>query len=76
MKIFGLYIRETTDELWSSPILYSTNVVKLREAMLAIMGEGTVCVGSNDVTNSPDMNSYVEICGNCFAKIIEMPTVI
>lgn len=76
MKIFGLYTRENTDAMWKSPILYSTNIQKLRVLMRAISGEGTVHVGSNDITNSPNMNSYTEFYGNCLAKIDEMPTLI
>jgi len=75
MKVFGLYIREA-HETWGHPILYSTSVVKLREVMRTSIGGRTVHVGSNDVTNSPYMNSYVEINGICLAKITEMPTLI
>lgn len=76
MKIYGLCILKGGEELWREPILYSTDVQKLRSVMLKVTGQDTVYIGTTDVTNAPDMNCHTKVGKVPYAKIIEMPTLI
>lgn len=76
MKIYGLCVLKENEVLWGEPILYSTNVQKLRNVMLKVTGQDTVYIGTTDATNSPDMNCHTKVGKVPYAKIIEMPTLI
>ena len=76
MKIYGLCVLKGDDVLWREPILYSTDIRKLRNVMLNITGQDTVYIGTTDIDNAPDMNCHTKVGKAPYAKIIEMPTLV
>ena len=76
MKIFALHILHKELEPYSNPVLYSTEIEKLRKVMLNVTGQHTCYVGSTDVTNERNMNSYTDQAKLPSAKICQVPTLI
>ena len=76
MKIYGLCVLKGDEVLWREPILYSTDIRKLRNVMLKITGQDTVYIGTTDIDNAPDMNCYTKVGKIPCVKIIEMPTLV
>lgn len=74
MKIFALYVLYKELEPYGNPVLYSTDIEKLRKVMLNVTGQHTCYLGSMDVTNERNMNSYTEPGKLPSAKICEVPT--
>lgn len=76
MKVYGLCILQSEDALWKQPVLYSTDIEKLRNVMLKLTDQDTVYIGTTDVTNAPDMNCHTKVGKIPYAKIIAMPTLV
>ena len=76
MKVYGLCILKEEEVLWREPVLYSTDILKLRDVMLKLTGQGTVYIGTTDVDNAPNMNCHTKVGKVPYAKIIEMPTLV
>ena len=76
MKVYGLCILQSEDALWKQPVLYSTDIKKLRNVMLKLTNQDTVYIGTTDIDNAPDMNCHTKEGKVPYAKIIEMPTLV
>ena len=76
MKVFGLRILQGNAVKWEAPIVYSTDILKLRKLMVDLTGTHVIQLGSTDVTNEPEMNCHTELGKVPFGKISEMPTLL
>ena len=76
MKVYGLCIIQLEDALWEQPVLYSTEIKKLRNVMLKLTNQDTVYIGTTVIDNAPDMNCHTKVGKVPYAKIIEMPTLV
>ena len=76
MKVYGLRILQSEDALWEQPVLYSTDIKKLRNVMLKLTNQDTVYIGTTDIDNAPYMNCHTKEGKVPYAKIIEMPTLV
>ena len=73
MKIFALHILHKE---YINPVLYSTDIEKLRKVMLNVTGQHICYIESTDVTNERNMNSYTDQAKLPSAKICQVPTLI
>jgi len=76
VKIFALYVINKRDTEYGKPVIYSTNINKLRDSMLTMTNQNGCYLGSTDVTNEPHMNCHTEEGKFPYAKIVEVPTLI
>ena len=76
MKIFALYVLQADDMVYGKPIIYSTDIRKLRSVMCTITGATTCHIGTTDVTNEPQMNCHTPEGVRPYGKIVEVPTLI
>lgn len=76
MKIFALYVLHAGDQVYGKPIIYSTDIRKLRGVMLSVTGSNTCHIGTTDVTNEPQINCHTQEGVRPYGKIVEVPTLI